>query len=230
MSFQRQIYSQVWDKTFHECHIPKLEAIRKLVSRIECDTIIDLGCGDGKVSRLAVGDKFTLVGIDISEDMVRVARTSLDHVVLADLETSIPLRSGVVSLYLGIDIIEHLVNTDNFLLEINRSIDSSGRLILVTPNLASFVERILLLLGYQPQNVEVSRVHKFGSFRKTPPVGHFRGFTLTALEEILCYYGFKVLETGSTTYYGFMLKYLDLFLGRLRKSLGSLLIVVAGKV
>ena len=224
MGYQKQIYENTWYDTYYPYDIPKMRLMKELINQIQYSTALSLGCGDGILSRKTI-DKPFLVGIDSSSIMARSAKNNLDHIIMADLDTSIPLRSGVINLCTAVDIIEHLINTDNFLIEINRTLCSSGTLILVTPNLASFVERILLLLGFQPQNVEVSRIEKFGSLRKTPPVGHFRGFTWGALRDMLQYHGFVIQTFNVTTYYSGLLKLMDLVLGRVRKTLGSLFVL-----
>lgn len=228
MTYQKQIYEDTWHDTYHTHDIPKMRLMTKLIDQLQYTTAISLGCGDGHLS-CNTTDKTFLVGMDLSAGMVRLAKDNLNHVILADLDTSIPLRSGTIDLCMAVDIIEHLVYVDDFLIEINRSLRSSGKLILVTPNLASFTERILLLLGFQPQNVEVSQIEKFGSIKKTPPVGHFRGFTWGALREMLQYHGFIVQTFEVTTYYTGLLKLVDLVLGWLRRTLASLFVLVCTK-
>ena len=220
--------SFVWTSTFHPCSIPKLKIITDLIAAMEYDTVADLGCGDGELSYWVTNTP-SLIGIDISADMMKTARGRLPHAIIADMETSIPLRSETIDLLLAVDIIEHLAGTDNFLVEIYRVLDSSGKLVLVTPNLASLTERFLLLLGYQPQNVEVSKIRKFGSIKKTPPVGHFRGFTWSAVREILQYYRFSIDDFRVTTYYTGLFRFLDLAMGRIRKTFASLFIVLCSK-
>lgn len=224
MAYQKQIYENIWHDTSHPYSAPKTRLLKGLIKEIQYSTPVSLGCGDGAHSRYTAGK--SQVGIDCSRIMAQLAKHNLDHVIIADLDTSIPLRSGTIDLCMAVDIIEHLINTDNFLVEINRILHSSGKLILVTPNLASFTERILLLLGFQPQNIEVSQIEKFGSIRKTPPVGHFRGFTWGALREMLLYHGFEVQIFKTSTYYTGHLKLMDLILGWVRKTLASLFVLV----
>ena len=226
MTQQRQIYEQVWDKTYLECHAPKLQMVLSLTENLDPHVVLDLGCGDGIISHEILKQTYcTLIGIDISVNNIRHARSRVPHLLIADLEHPLPFRSSTLDLCLALDIIEHVIDTDNFLLEIHRVLTNTGKLILVTPNLASLTERLLLLFGYQPQNVEVSRIKKFGSIRKTPPVGHFRGFTWPALKEMLQYYGFRIDEFRVTTYYTGLLKVMDHVVGRLKKTFASLFVV-----
>lgn len=218
----------MWSSTFHPHDKLKLKIISSLVR--SSDTIVlDLGSGDGALSYQLLVERGFLIGIDVSANMLY--KSMLTHRIIADLEVNIPIRRGVVDLCLACDIIEHLIDTDNFLDNIYRVLKPEGRVIISTPNLASLVERILLLLGYQPQNVEVSTIHKFGSFRTTPPAGHFRGFTLGALKEMLKYYRFRNIKVKTTSYYGDipLLRVMDQVIGRIRKTLASLLVFSAVK-
>jgi len=98
----------------------------------------------------------------------------------------------------ALEVIEHLVNPDNMLREAHRILKNHGYLLLTTPNLASWVNRLVMLLGYQPYNCEVSTEiiagvpWKARTFAK--PAGHIRPFTLEALKEVLAYHGFKIIH------------------------------------
>jgi ubiquinone/menaquinone biosynthesis C-methylase UbiE len=230
MDQQRYIYEQVWDRTFWGYHGPKLEAVLGLLEGLSPHTILDVGCGDGEISRVMNGHMDgVVIGIDISRSLIKVASKRLENLIIGDVERWLPFRFQVFDLCTGLDVIEHVVDTDGFLAGLYNVLKPGGYLILVTPNLASLVERLLLLFGFQPQNVEVSRVAKFGSFSKTPPVGHFRGFTWPALRDMLEYYKFKVVDFRVTTYYSGMLKVMDSMAGRVRKTLGSLFVVLCEK-
>lgn len=65
--------------------------------------LLDLGCGAGAPARL-LGDRFEVVGVDISREQLRVAAQNAPQaqLVLADIETvafNEPLFDGVLSLY-----------------------------------------------------------------------------------------------------------------------------------
>src|SRR5258708_7399625 len=83
-------------------------------------------------------------------------------------------------------------------------------LIITTPNLASWFNRILLLLGKQPYKTEASYLHtlpifSIGNFTfpenlSTAASGHIRVMTLDMLNKLLKFYGFKSKrELGRTT-------------------------------
>ena len=56
-------------------------------------------------------------------------------------------------------VIEHLVNPDQVLIEAKRILKPGGLLIIATPNIASWIGRILILFGYQGFGQEVSTLY-----------------------------------------------------------------------
>ena len=61
-----------------------------------------------------------------------------------------------------LEVIEHLASPDNMIVEVYRILKIGGYLIISTPNLGNWVNRLTMLLGCQPYNVEVSATHVFG--------------------------------------------------------------------
>ena len=102
-------------------------------------------------------------------------------------------------LVLMIDVIEHLYDPDLVMEQVRQVLTPSGVLAIVTPNLASWLNRLLLLGGFMPLDMEVSTREIFGrpSPKGAPPAGHIRVFTLRALHEFLRFHGFRV--RGSRT-------------------------------
>jgi 2-polyprenyl-3-methyl-5-hydroxy-6-metoxy-1,4-benzoquinol methylase len=74
----------------------------------------------------------------------------------------LPFQDGYFDVvYMG-DVIEHLTNPDFAINEVARVIKTNGFLVLSTPNLACWLNRLLLLLGMQPLFSEVSTAKTFG--------------------------------------------------------------------
>ncbi len=140
---------------------------------------------------LAIGRQ---IGIDIDAERVRRAREQHIEAYMCDISSErLPLDDGTVTcVYMG-EVIEHLVDPDYAFEEIARVTRKGGMIVITTPNLASWYNRLLLLAGIQPLGTEVSS--KFILGRKMMalgqmgrPVGHIRLFTLRALRDFLALY------------------------------------------
>jgi SAM-dependent methyltransferase len=92
------------------------------------------------------------------------------------------------------EVIEHLFSPDLLLGEIARLLKPNGYAVITTPNLASWRNRIVLLMGWQPFGTEVSTVFVVGNPRASRGMlpGHIRVFTVKALVELVKLYGFSI--------------------------------------
>ena len=105
------------------------------------------------------------------------------------------------SVAIMVEVIEHLWDPDACLEAVRSVLEPGGRLILTTPNLSSGVNRIALLLGYQPIATEVSTRRTFGNPGPDTVAGHIRVFTFRALKEFVKFYGFQI-ERAYTVPFG----------------------------
>jgi len=109
-----------------------------------------------------------------------------------DLSNSVlPFPDQSFDLVIMSEVVEHLVNIDAALREIRRVMRHSGGLILTTPNLAGWLNRLQLLAGRQPIGTETGSEWVFGRGPFVPPsrpVGHLQLFTLPALVDLLRYH------------------------------------------
>jgi methionine biosynthesis protein MetW len=197
--------------------------------------ILDMGCGDGSfIAKFR--DRCRVFGIDISSKAVKLAEKAGVNAYRSDISSErLPFEDECFDLvYMG-DVIEHLINPDFAITETARVMKPSGFLILSTPNLASWLNRLLLLVGFQPLSSEVSTAMNFGrpSARTecdNVPVGHLRLFTFRALKEFLAYYSFRIVKArgASSPMRTKVLSEIDKVLSRI-VPLASIVIVVACK-
>lgn len=162
--------------------------------------ILDVGCGIGALGYFLFkkNPNLKIFGIDISAAGIKTAKKNGVIGKVADIEKKWPFQSKSFDLVFGQEIIEHLVDTDIFIKESSRVLKKDGLLVITTPNLGAWYNRILLLLGFQPFFTEVSTIDKTLGISFTrkltkvrEPLGHLRVFTLRALKDLLKLHKFK---------------------------------------
>jgi len=119
-----------------------------LVAKKACGhlKILDVGCGTGNLSQdIKRSTKLEVYGVEIDKESAREAKKKID-VIIADAQ-SLPFRKNVFDIVVSNQVIEHVIDVDSFLMEINRVLKSGGSLIISTPNLCALHNRILVLLG-----------------------------------------------------------------------------------
>ncbi|MEU6380345.1 class I SAM-dependent methyltransferase [Streptomyces sp. NPDC046909] len=195
-------------------------------------TVLDIGCGDGTAAAVAAPllPGHRLVGVDWSQDALRRARTRLPYAVRGELTGGgLPFGAESVDAVLFSEVIEHLVDPDSAMDEIRRVLRPGGHLMLSTPNLAAWYNRVLLLAGVQPVFSEVSLRAVHGRPGREV-VGHLRLYTARALREFVTASGFTVVEVRGAPFHGVprSLRPLDRLACR-RPSLASILLLHARK-
>ena len=200
--------------------------------------ILDVGCGTGEIGRI-IKKKFgsNVHGLDINSTAVARAQENGVIAKVHDVESKWPYKENTFDAIFCIQMIEHMVNPDFFLQESRRVLKKNGYVIITTPNLAAWFNRILLLLGFQPFFTEVSTIDKtcglsftrrLTTYRK--PMGHLRVFTLKALEDILHIHRYKIkLKRGSAvSYFPTYISFVDSIISNI-PSFASDLVIVARK-
>jgi SAM-dependent methyltransferase len=165
-------------------------------------TLLDIGCGMGALTR-HIGGRLSverLIGVDIDPDrlVVAAARGLETHVVELE-DGTIPVPSGSVDLVTCFGVLAYLPLYDQTLAETARVLAEGGHFLFSMPNLASHQNRLALLLGYQPSQVDVSSPFRgTGTLRRQslnrqgmPPLLH--AATLRCMRELLDDYGFDVV-------------------------------------
>jgi SAM-dependent methyltransferase len=203
--------------------------------------VLDVGCGDGSfLAHLAakVADPaVAYVGVDYSEyQLAKAARLPFEFHA-CDLGEGIPLPDKSVDIVHAAEIIEHLYDPDLLVEECARVLRPGGHLVITTPNLQAWFNRMLFLVGIQPLFHETSSrstevgagaVRRFK--RDTRPVGHLRLFNRTALTDLVRREGFRTVAVRGARYHDMprAAGWLDAALC-LRPSLASILVLDAVK-
>ncbi len=189
--------------------------------------VLDIGCGlDPALIRIKQqGD--TYHGVDFYEERP----TGVDEYTRLDLNReslASVLEGRVFDVVFCGEVIEHLFSPDALLREIRQVMGPSSILVLSTPNLGYWVNRILLLAGISPLFLENSAERKLGRFSRAlgqgnPTEGHIRLFTYRALCELVASTGFDVVSVTPTYVWRFPP---DLVISRLSRSLAATNVLV----
>ncbi|NTV23090.1 MAG: class I SAM-dependent methyltransferase [Nanoarchaeota archaeon] len=171
---------------------------------------LDLGSGDGSLINSICGlsgiEKGEVVCTDIKqENLDKCVRLGF-QAKKCDLNNKFPFLSNKYDNIIANQVIEHMIFTDEFLLEVGRVLKKEGVLIISSTNLAALHNRLLLFLGYQPNCLHPSRKivgTLFGKDGENPIYGHKSIFTGKALAELLKIHGFAIVkyETQSVLFF-----------------------------
>jgi len=121
--------------------------------------MVDLGCGYGGLTE-CMASYFQVreaYGIDSDRERLLWAANRGIKVHALNLEHDpLPFDDGSIDLVTSLGVLEHLKYYDNPISETSRILTKGGYFLMSMPNLASYVNRIAVLFGYQPRDVELS--------------------------------------------------------------------------
>ncbi len=105
--------------------------------------VLDAGCGAGYGSAELAPAALSVIGIDVAPEAVEFARANYQ---LPNLEfelgscTAMPHAEGAFDLVVAFEVIEHLENWREFLLEVRRVLAPGGQFVVSTPNKQYYTE------------------------------------------------------------------------------------------
>jgi SAM-dependent methyltransferase len=157
-------------------------------------SILDIGAGDGFDLTLArnINPEALLYAIEASPENVHIISEKDITVHALNIERDVfPFADNSVDIVIANQILEHVKEIFWIFHEISRALKVGGKLILGVPNLASFHNRLLLLVGKQPTPIQLHSAH-------------VRGFTKSGLLNFLnIYAGYNVIDFRGSNFYPF---------------------------
>jgi DNA-binding response OmpR family regulator/2-polyprenyl-3-methyl-5-hydroxy-6-metoxy-1,4-benzoquinol methylase len=206
----------------HQRRIAKvLQIIKKELSapqNKENRELLSIGCGSGIVEKQIMDLGIKVCGIDSScKAIVETQRKGIEALV-ADITHGLPFDNNRFDMVFAGEIIEHIIDTQKFLLEVKRVLKPGGTFILTTPNMARLIDRIRFLFGKAPKHASPLNIL------------HIRPFTFDSLKVVLKDAGFTINQVASNVVaYDFTLlfNFKSAWLADLFPTLGKNLIVKA---
>jgi 2-polyprenyl-3-methyl-5-hydroxy-6-metoxy-1,4-benzoquinol methylase len=87
--------------------------IRQMLPVPDAGPVLDIGCGQGELVRLLIGDGYDAEGVDISPEQVSIAHASgVPQVTQGDYRTILVSRRGQLAAVTATDVLEHLSKTE----------------------------------------------------------------------------------------------------------------------
>ena len=160
----------------------RMKKCLRIIDTLPPGAFLDIGATQGGLLEIMERGGWRSHGIDINQENVATCRAKGLNVKLCDLSVdTLPFEECYFDLIFAGEIIEHLVDTDKFINDLARCLKPNGNLIITTPNLASFENRIRLLFVVYPEWVD---------WCTSEGVGHVRSYTMKILNRQLLRHGF----------------------------------------
>lgn len=197
--YQKGRYDKVAQEERVPYYINRFSTFLPLLKGKKFERILDAGCGDGGLAKFmqdALGT--SAYGIDISKKGIEIANKKGVKAKVCDLSTEIPFENNYFDLIIANELIEHLADPDKFLKECRRVLKKDGIILIATPNLSFWLNRLLFLFGVYPIFLEASTEKKIGLgfFSKFSygfqPVGHVRVFNYNSIVDILRLHSYNI--------------------------------------
>ena len=180
--------------------------------------LLDLGCSDGNMTlKMAKQTEAqTICGVELDDEKIAIASKRGIIIYKADLNRELPIQSESVDIIVASQIIEHMINVDNFVKETYRILKHGGCAIIATENLASWHNIFSLLLGKQPYSgpyvstefslgqhplTHPKTVFKTGGTMEMAYIKHNTVMAYQTLKEVLKVYGFEIVGSKGSGYH-----------------------------
>ena len=184
--------------------VDKLKPILEYLRDKGIKVLMDLGCGYGLLTLIVADfigtEKVYAIDIDTKRlsflDRIK-GRSLAKEVIVLNHDFCKPINiDEKVQLVTSFGSLEHVTCWDEVLENVKNVLVDRGYLLVSMPNLGSWVNRLALLLGYQPRDLEISRKKLYGvapPYRNHGVAGHVKVTTFRAFKEYLMDNGFEMV-------------------------------------
>lgn len=149
-------------------------------------TILDVGCGDGRHTKFFAGNGNTVHGLDIRDHRPREAVPF--HFRVYD-GTRFPYEDGTFDLVASFDVIEHVEDDERMVREMRRVLKPGGRVLLGTPNRTRIGNLVRTGFGLSPIRYPLFLEHH----RILGEILHVREYTAPELAALFTSGGFDAV-------------------------------------
>lgn len=178
--------------------------ILELVGEIKNSRILDIGCATGYLGTEIKNKGNHVAGIEISKQVAKEAEKVLDKVYTFDLQKDWPseIQKDKYDLAILAEVLEHVFDPVQVLRNIYNTLGENGEIVITTPNILAWPNRIKFLLGQFKYTDQ-------GTF----DFGHIRFFTYDYLKKVLSESSFDLIKENHIIFPGKLTKVLKHWLG-----------------
>ncbi len=182
--------ANVYESSSNGKHAKKLYgSVIKSVKMFNCLKVLDVGCGTGTIlSELSKNDKIDLAGVDLSENMINIAKKTLTDKVdlkIGDSE-KLPWKGNTFDAVICTDSFHHYPEPEKVLREMARVLVPKGHLVIGDPWAIAPVRQLMNLL------------------LKHSKAGDFRIYSESEINRLFMRCGFSVLSFSRVNHSSFI--------------------------
>jgi len=170
---------------------PRIDKVRKIFASFPPGLkVLDIGCANGGILRPLL-NRHEIHGVDQSPALIKLANEYGVKALLHDIESGpLPYADKSFDAIFCGETIEHQVDTDWLMSELNRVLKPAGWLVLTFPNIRTLLSLGMMLFFDLPPMY---------SARYRAP--HYRDFTLRTIKIVLRMHGFHFEKAVGSAFY-----------------------------
>lgn len=185
----KKYYEQYWEelKLVPGAHL-RWKAKILSNTKLRGKNLLDIGCGNGEMAAVFV-DRFEVYGVDISDNaLLQAAKIGIKTSQFDANKDVLPFEDESMDNVTCLDFLEHILDPEAFMKEINRVLGDGAKLLVCVPNILNVFNRLSFLRGEFSDVMDVA--HKNGELFSE----HIRLFSKNKLETLLKNEGFVTLK------------------------------------